>query len=60
MLLEYESFTVVAPFLLNRLYLKDTEPDVYILAPEISLDLAEKIAKTCFSGSNINVLPQAE
>lgn len=49
----------MAPFLQNKLYLKDTESDLYILAPHLTPEFAASISEALSKHVSINVLPEA-
>lgn len=49
----------MAPFLQNKLYLKDTESDLYILALHLSPEFAAGISEALSKHVSVSVLPEA-
>ena len=48
----------MAPFLQNKLYLKDTESDIYILATHLSQEYAAGIGEMLSRHVSVSVLPE--
>ena len=58
---ECSSALIVAPFLLNKLYLKNTETDCYLLVNQpLNQEFTSTIAAIFTQTINVNVLPDTD